>query len=149
MGWLEGLVSGYSTRSHDIEKRKMEEAVAANEREARLYQLLLNSGDEEAAAMAATGMLQSAQPRRKRTGLQGWMCEVESNPIYPKLLNYLSTQKLLGYQDVPVPGLPAKRLSPAAMETPGTAAQPLSQTTTPGAPPPAPEVPMPSTPSSR
>jgi hypothetical protein len=144
MGWLEGLVTGYQGRSHEIEKRKMEEAVAANEREARVYQALLNSGDPKAAALAATGMLQSAQPRRKRGGLAGWMGEVESNPIYPKLLEYMTTPQITGYETLKHVTTPEQAgYLPTTPPGQVPAAQPDIQTTTPGAPPPAPVFPLP------
>jgi hypothetical protein len=146
MGWFEGLLTGYMNRSHELDKQKMDEAVAANEREARLYSLLLDSPDEEFKRMAATGMIQSAAPRRKKSGLQGWFGEMESNPIYPRLQQYMQTPKVLGYEDITHTTTPQQAGWVATPPNPAApAALPATETTTPGEPGPTPVQPGPPT----
>jgi hypothetical protein len=147
MGWLEGMVTGYQNRSHEIEKEQRDEAVAANAREATVYQALLNSQDPEIRAMAATGMLQTTQPRKRAGGLKGWIGEMQGNAVYPKLLNYLNTPQQLG-EDVETHVTPPQTAGylPTLPPTAAPAAQTTAQTTTPGATPPAAQAPLPGPP---
>ena len=143
MGWLEGLVSGYSGRAHEIEKRKMDEAVAANQLQGQLFQQLLNSPDPQIKAMAATGMLQAGMPRKKQSGLQGWMGEVQGNPIYSVLQKYLSTPQTR-VEDITHTTTPQQAgYLPTLPPTSQPAAQVNAQTTTPGTPGPATTQPLP------
>jgi len=80
MGWLEGVLTGYADRHYEIQKEKMREAQVAAEREGRVYQALLNSGDDELKALAGAGILDLANPRRRKGGIAGWMGEIEQSP---------------------------------------------------------------------
>src|SRR5262245_18204583 len=134
MGWLEGLLTGYMDRSHDIEKDKMAEAVAADAREAEIYKTLLNSPNQDIRTMAATGMMQSGQPRRKAGGLQGWLGEVQANPLYSVLQKYMTTQQTR-YEDITKTTTPQQAgYLPKTSPTAQPAAQVNAQTTIPGTP---------------
>jgi hypothetical protein len=145
MGWLEGLLSGYQDRSHTIAEQKMQEAMLANQREASIYNTLLNSDDPEIKSMAAAGIFQSGQARRRRGGLQGWMGEVQKNPIYPRLQEYFQTPKEK-ITTAPMTTLPSTQSS-GYLSTPpggqGSMAMPATSPTQAGAPPPAPPSPAP------
>jgi len=139
MGWLEGLLTGYLDRGHQIEQENLRQAELSNAREAEIYKTLLNSTDPDVKTMAATGIMQSAAPRRKMGGLRGWMGEMEGNAIYPVLQKYITTPQFQGMEDVygtATPPSPAGQLAgPAPASQP--AAQVATQTTTPGATAPA------------
>jgi hypothetical protein len=161
MGWFEGLISGYAGRRREIEADNMRRAELAQARENRVFELLLNSDDPEIASMAATGLITGTQPQRRKRGLGAWMGEMEANPAYPKLLEYMRTPKFQGYEEITTPKLRASFRFPtqAGLNTapqaitpnqggmtaalPGVppgqppAALPEAQTTTPGTPGPA------------
>lgn len=141
MGWMEGLLGGFSDRKSEIETQNLEEARQANERESGIYKALLSSPDPEIQAMAATGLLDSAKPRTRKGGLRGWMGEMSANPTFSKLQELINTP-------VETPGqveqLPHTNYPMIATPPPGLgeapAGTPAKSLTEPGAPP-APHVP--------
>src|SRR5262252_5627247 len=148
MGWLDGWLTGFADRHRQIEQENLALAQKASEREGRVFEALLNSRDPEVRGMAATGLIAGTQPLKRKSGLSGWIGEMQSNPMYPKLMNYINTPQLQGYEDIPGTGIDmtAKQAGykPSLPDvTPGTAAQPSTQTTTPGAPGPTPQQPAP------
>src|SRR5262245_43187959 len=80
MGWLEGLLTGYANRHYEIERDKMRQAELAADREERMFQTLLNSRYKDISDYAAAGILDLANPRRRKGGVAGWMGEVEQTP---------------------------------------------------------------------
>jgi hypothetical protein len=125
----------------------MDEAVRSNALEAQVYRDLLNSTDPNIRTMAGVGMLQAGQPRRGKAGLQGWLGEVQGNPIYPVLSKYMTTPQVTGYEDVPQVTRPEQAgYLPTSPPGVAPAAQPSTETTTPGAPGPTPVSPRPQTP---
>jgi hypothetical protein len=122
----------------------MDEAVRSNALEAQVYRDLLNSTDPNIRTMAGVGMLQAGQPRRGKAGLQGWLGEVQGNPIYPVLSKYMTTPQVTGYEDVPQVTRPEQAgYLPTTPPGVAPAAQTTTETTTPGAPPPTPVSPTP------
>ena len=73
MAWLTGLLSGFGERKAQIEAENLREAELAGAREARVYETLINSPDPETRNLAIAGLLESAQPRRRKGGLRGWL----------------------------------------------------------------------------
>ncbi|HEX5579105.1 MAG TPA: hypothetical protein VFY43_05505, partial [Candidatus Limnocylindria bacterium] len=80
MGWLEGVLTGYADRHYEIEAEKRREAELAATREQQVYETLLNSKYPEIKNLAAAGVLDLANPRRKAGGFAGWMGEIQKSP---------------------------------------------------------------------
>jgi hypothetical protein len=74
------VLTGYADRHYEIEKQKRDEAEKAADRQGRAFQALLNSDDEEMQAYAGAGILDLANPRKRKGGLAGWMGEIEQTP---------------------------------------------------------------------
>lgn len=91
MGWFEGMIGGFGERKSQVEAQNIRESELSNQRESRIYETLLSSPDPDIQAMAATGLLESAQPRKKKGGLRGWMGEVATNPTFEKLKQLIGT----------------------------------------------------------
>src|SRR5262252_52556 len=144
MGWLDGWLTGFADRHRQIEQENLALAQKASEREGRVFEALLNSRDPEVRGMAATGLIAGTQPLKRKSGLSGWIGEMQSNPMYPKLMNYINTPQLQGYEDIPGTGIDmtAKQAGYVPRE-PSTAAMSPTQTTAPGAAGPAPVQPGP------
>src|SRR5262252_7362011 len=144
MGWLDGWLTGFADRHRQIEQENLALAQKASEREGRVFEALLNSRDPEVRGMAATGLIAGTQPLKRKSGLSGWIGEMQSNPMYPKLMNYINTPQLQGYEDIPGTGIDmtAKQAGYKPRE-PSTAAMSPTQTTAPGAAGPAPVQPGP------
>lgn len=149
MGWMEGLLGGFLERKTGVEAENIRQAELASAREANLYQALLGSDNPEIVNMAVSGLLESAQPRKKKGGLRGWIGETEASPVFQRLQSYLQTP-----QQVPVEEtretLPARfgtgaaqapSVTPAVMEPPpagAPAAMASGSPVSPSAPPPTP-----------
>jgi hypothetical protein len=138
VGWLEGWLTGFHGRHREIEQENLALAQQASEREGKIYEALLNAPDPKVRGYAATGLLQSTQPRQRKGGLAGWAGEMESSPIYPTLMKYLNTPQLQGYEDVPGTAVNmTARQAGYLPRPPETAAMSATQTTAPGQPGPA------------
>ncbi|HKA97457.1 MAG TPA: hypothetical protein VKD66_14415, partial [Streptosporangiaceae bacterium] len=151
MGWLEGWLTGFSQRHQEQEAENWALAQQASQREGDVFKMLLQSKDPAIRGMAATGLIQQTLPRRRKSGLAGWMGEMETSPIYPQIMKYISTPQLQGYEDIPgtgstttaeqagyKPSLPQAQPSPPGMS--------INKTTTPGTPGPALQLPAPPSP---
>lgn len=103
--WFGGLLGGFNDRRTEVEQQNIREAEQSNQRESRIYETLLSSPDPEVQAMAATGLLESAQPRKKKGGIRGWMGEVASNPTFAKIKSLIGTpvQTNVGETELPSP----------------------------------------------
>lgn len=145
MGYETGLLSGFLGRKREIEAERLDEAHRAADRESRVYESLLGSPDPEIQALAATGLLESARPRRRKGGISGWLGELEGSETYGSLQRLINspvavTEKV---QTAPgAPGLPSKQITPAAstMQTSPSLTEapmgtPSQSMTEPGAPP--------------
>lgn len=144
MGWLEGLLTGYTDRRNEIERENMALAEQQAVREGQVYKDLLYSEDPTIKRMAQAGILELGT-KRKRSGIAGWLGHMETSPTYQQLLRYGNTpQGHEVYDDdgSPVPPAPQQPSVPktggAIATTPpaqGSAAQPTTAATQPGAPP--------------
>src|SRR5262245_10872932 len=108
MGVFDSLLTGYATRRREIEAENVRRAEAAADRENAAFTALLNSPDRELASMAAIGLMQGTQPQKPKGGLRGWFGEMEANPAYPKVLEYMRTPKVVGHEEVFSPRVPAR-----------------------------------------
>ena len=145
MGYETGLLSGFLGRKREIEAERLEEAHRAAERESRVYETLLGSPDPEIQALAATGLLESAKPRRRAGGLRGWLGELEGSETYGSLQGLINKPVAVTEQVMTSPGvagLPSKQITPAAstmQTTPSLGEAPMGTPSTsmtePGAPP--------------
>lgn len=91
MGYFEGLLGGFTGRQREVQTEELRAAELANAREGRLFEALLASPDAEIRSMAATGLLESARPVKRKGGLRGWLGEMESNPLLPRMRTLLDT----------------------------------------------------------
>jgi len=91
MGWMEGLITGFTDRQRELRRENQLQAAANVEREYRLFQSLLNSDDPEIRTMAGLGMMENAQGTTGGSFLQKWMGKQAANPYYSKLLEYMQT----------------------------------------------------------
>lgn len=151
MGLYEGLLGGFVTRRQEVEKQEFDRAQADNQREAAIFSTLLNSPDPKTQALAMTGLLESAKPRKKAGGLRGWLGEMEASPYLAQMQALIATpvtrqeeiQSLparQSVQGVPLapgvqPALPEATTEPSAA-LPATS--PIATQTTAATPPPTP-----------
>lgn len=136
MAYLTGLLSGFAGRKAEVEQENLRRAELAADREARVYEALLSSPDQEIQSLAATGLLESAQPKRRKGGLKGWIGEMEQSPTLERLQTLIRTPVT---EERVTPGLPSRTLKQEVLASPvsaAPAAQPSMSPTEPGAPPP-------------
>lgn len=141
MGWLEGMLSGFSARKGEVEAQTLEESRRAQEREARVYETLINSPDPETRTLALAGLFESARPRTRAGGLRGWLGELEQSPYLAQIQALSPTVET----EEPTYGLPSRQTSGFINQPPGPApaALPPWSPTEVGAPPPTPVSPAP------
>lgn len=146
MGWLEGLLTGYADRHYEIAKQKREEAALAATREGEALSTLLNSPYPQIKQMAAAGILDLGNPRKRAGGFAGWMGEMQQSPHLPAIqramgeiaaaqtgsdAEYDAVARTLG------PGYARRAGAPPATPPPTQTGAP----TTGGGPPPLPSIP--------
>lgn len=144
MGWFEGMLGGFQSRQDQVRKEEMDQANADADRESRVYTALLNSPDKEIATMAASGLLESAGPRKRKSGFSGWLGDMQKSPTYAKLQELINspvqtsegTPATLPHTDYGMIAAPPPGLGEAPAGTPA------HSLTEPGAPA-APNVPAP------
>lgn len=142
MGWLEGLLGGITERKSELEALNLREAELSAQREANVYQALLGSDNPEIQAMAVSGLLDSAQPRKRKGGMRGWLGEMDQSPTFQRLQTFLQTPRAETVTEERET-LPAKfgaggTVTPTVEQAPTTAAMPLTSAVAPSAPPPMP-----------
>lgn len=148
MAALEGLLEGILGRKREVELQNIRASELAANREASIYQALLGSDNPEIVNMAVAGMLESAQPRKRKGGMAGWVGETEASPTFQRLQTFLQTP-----QQVPVTeqretlparfgvaGMAAPSVQPTLTQPPAgaPAAQAPTSPVSPTAPPPTP-----------
>lgn len=143
--YLSGIVSGFQQRKQELEDKRLEEQRSNNAREGKIYEALLQSSDPEIQSMALTGLLDTANPKRK-TGLSGWMGELQKNPALEGIKRLIqtpvTTTKKVQTEPPSTQGyMPSA--SPTSAGTPGSLAQ-STNTPTQGGAPPTPVQPLPS-----
>lgn len=134
--YLSGIVSGFQARKDELEQRRWAEEQQNNARESKIYEALIQSPDPEIQSLAFSGLLDSANPKRKK-GLQGWMGEMQKNPAMEGIRKLIQTP-VTSTQQVQSGPPAAQGYLPAPPSAAGSAALPTSSPTAGGAPPPTP-----------
>lgn len=134
--YLSGIVSGFQARKDELEQRRWAEEQQNNQRESKIYEALIQSPDPEIQSLAFSGLLDSANPKRKK-GLQGWMGEMQKNPAMEGIKRLIQTPVTSSTQVQSGPPA-AQGYLPAPPSAAGSAALPTSSPTAGGAPPPTP-----------
>jgi len=127
VGYVEGLLGGFMGRKREVETENIRQAELANAREAKVYEALINSPDDEIRTAAITGLLTTTQKPQRAGGLRGWIGEMAANPAYEKIRGLVNTPVEV---DEPIP--PGGQIS--AQPT-GSLAQSATAATQVGAPP--------------
>jgi hypothetical protein len=91
VGFFEGLLGGFQTRKGEVEKRNFDLGQQQSEKEAAIFQHLSQSDDPQIRTLALTGLLDSANPRRKSKGLKGWIGETEASPYLAQMSSLINT----------------------------------------------------------
>lgn len=81
----------------------MAQANADADRESKVYSTLLNSPDPEIASMAAAGLLESAGPRKRKSGFSGWLGDMQKSPTYDRLRQLIATPTETSPGELPSP----------------------------------------------
>jgi hypothetical protein len=141
MGYLEGLLGGFLGRKSEIEQQNLEEAQRSQQREAAVFNTLINSPDPEIKSLAVTGLLHAAEPNKRKSGLSGWLGEMQASPYLPQIQALINTPVEETHQ---IPGITSRTMTPesASRMIPGAtpAAQPTTSPTQAGSAPMAPAV---------
>jgi hypothetical protein len=133
MGYLEGLLSGFTGRKRELELENIRAAELANQREARVFEALLNSPDTDIRSLAISGLLDSAQPTKRQSGLRGWMGQMEQSPWLPRIQQLMQTPVAT---EEPIHG--PQEMTGYLPQAPRTASLPDTNVVEPGMPPPTP-----------
>lgn len=123
---LTGFLAGFNDAREANIKLQQDQDAAARAQEARVYEYLLQSRDPEIAAMAMTGLMESARPGAKVKGLRGFMGEVQQSKLFPQLQARMNEMVPAGGQEPHPQGPPAQ---------PGSGAMPANQPVRPGSQP--------------
>lgn len=133
--YLSGIVSGFQARKDELEQRRWQEEQINNQREGKIYEALMQSSDPEIQSLALSGLMGSANPKRKR-GLQGWMGEMQKNPAMEGIKRLIQTPvqtttpvqtgppAVTGYLPAPPSAAGSAAQSPNSPTVPGGAAPP-------------------------
>lgn len=151
MGAFEGLLSGFAGRKAEVEAYNLDEAHRAQQREGKILDALINSPDPEIKSLAVAGLLHSAQPAKRKSGLRGWAGEMEASPYLEQIRGLVQTPRTVMEQTATGTTLPSVQTTGYLSTPPGqqsSMAQPETSPTEVGAPPPRPvETQLESTPS--
>lgn len=134
--YLSGIVSGFQARKDELEQKRWQEEQVNNQRESKIYEALIQSPDPEIQSIAFSGLLDSANPKRKK-GLQGWMGEMQKNPAMEGIKRLIQTPVTSTSQVQSGPPA-AQGYLPAPPSAAGSAALPTSSPTAGGPAPPTP-----------
>jgi len=146
MGYLEGILSGFTARKGEVEAENRRQAELTAAREGKIFEALLASSDPETRSMAIAGLLASAQPGQRKGGFRGWLGEMEQNPWLPRVQALVQTpvtetQEIRGPQEmqgyIPQPPGPQPAALPAT-----NAIEPGMPGPTPAQPLPRPDIPV-------
>lgn len=125
--YLSGLLGGFLDRKAEVEQRNFALGQQASQKEASVFSTLMGSDDPEVRALAVTGLLDTANPRRKAKGLRGWIGETEASPYLEQMRTLINTP-VTRTTATPLPGeaqgLPGPLegvplVKPTLMQTPG------------------------------
>jgi hypothetical protein len=113
VGYMEGLLGGFTGRREEVEQTARDEMDRSRDRESRVFQALLASPDPEIQALAVTGMLESTQPKLKKRGFAGFLGQYEQSDTYNQLIKLAKTPV---EQEVQKPGLQSRQLQTQTMQ---------------------------------
>lgn len=133
--WLTGMVSGFNQQRDKIEEQNFKEAQLQRQREAAIYEALINSPDPDIRAHAITGLLDSAKPQSRQAGISGWLGKMQQNPALGRI-RALIDQPVASQE--PTYGLPSTQTSGVIGMPPGqtsSMAQSEASPTEAGSPP--------------
>lgn len=118
-GWLAlpGLLSGFAGRKATIEQQNLEEAHASQQREGKIFEALINSPDKDTRDLAIAGLLHSAQPGKRKSGLSGWLGEMQQSPYLESIRQLSPTVET----QEPTTSLPSQQTSGYISEPAGLA----------------------------
>lgn len=91
MNVLTALAGGFLDRKDHYEKIQRDQAADAQRREGLIFQHLLGSDDPEIQSLALTGLLDTANPRRKSAGFRGWIGETDASPYLQQVQQLIAT----------------------------------------------------------
>lgn len=114
MGYIEGLLGGFTGRKSEVEKENIRQSELASQRETAILSHLMTSDDPEIRSAAVTGLLDSASPKKRKGGLAGWMGEMQANPSFGRIRTLMNTP----VQDTQ-PGLPSRQTQGGMATPPG------------------------------
>lgn len=89
--YLSGLLAGFQGRKSEVEQQHLQEGVAAGERENKVFSTLLGSDDPEVQHLALAGLLDSANPRKRKSGLAGWIGQTQASPYLAQIQHLIGT----------------------------------------------------------
>lgn len=124
MPYTMGLLEGFSGRRDQEAKRKFDEDQAGREQETRVFSYLLQSQDPEIRALALSGVLDSARPKRKG-GFSGYLGDLQRGPYYDRIRSRMD-------EEVPAPSTPTTPSAPTTAAQPGSAAMSTNAPVEPG-----------------
>ena len=140
--WLTGMLQGFTARKAEVEEQNLREGLASRQRESKILDAVSKSPDPEVRSLAIAGILDSAGPAKRKSGLAGWVGQLQSSPHLEAIRRLSPTvQRTQAVPDVPtqqgfIPDMPRGTALPAANPTQGGG--PLRLGTV-GQPPPGPE----------
>jgi hypothetical protein len=146
MGFLDGFLGGVVEQRNKIAAQNRQDAEQSQAREDAVLQHLLTSDRPEFREIAAAGILDSTNPKRKQGGFGGWLGKVQANPQMDRLRALIAQDAALGKAGVPnAAGPPTEAIT--ATPTAGPAGPSLAQTsakslTEVGSAPPSPTAPV-------
>ena len=98
-----------------MEEVNRQEAANASAREGKVFEALLSSPDPEIQALAVTGMLEGAQPKKKKGGWSGFLGQYDQSPTYQRLVELANTPE----QTAPAT-TPSRTVQTQTMQAPPT-----------------------------
>jgi hypothetical protein len=110
MGLFDGMLTGFSARKAEIEAQNLQAAHEAAQREGQVFQALINSPDPDIKALAVTGLLDSARPGTRKSGLAGWMGQMQANPALASIRSLIDTPHAVEEPTI-TPGLASRQTS--------------------------------------
>lgn len=121
------ILGGFNTRAAEEREVIRQQQARRDQTELKILEALANSPDPEIRDRAIAGMLNFADPRKKRKGLSGFLGETEGHPALPAIA------ALLGPQGMNIDPGEVRTGLPGFSQTP-TAGAPGGQVRTPPAP---------------
>src|SRR5947207_778237 len=136
--YLTGLLQGFQGRKSEIEAQTYAEAQASRAREGKVFEALINSPDPQVKSLAVAGLLHSAEPGKRKSGLSGWLGEMEQSPYLPQIQALINQPVTTTTQHETLPSRQTAGYLAQGPGQVGSLAQPSTSPTEVGAPPPTP-----------